>query len=69
MPAIVDTVREGVQRQIATVRSAATTPKGPFEVVDEVVRNARTTARSVLGTAGVRVPSFPTLRTMLGRNW
>lgn len=50
MGTIVDTLREGVQRQADTVRSFATTPMGPFAAIDEVVRNTRTTVKAIVGT-------------------
>lgn len=61
MPAIVDIVTTGVRSQVENVRALLTTPVGPFETVDKMIRQTRTTGRQVIQTAGVRVPAAPRL--------
>lgn len=64
MPAIIDVIMRGVQREAGNVMDFLTTPKGPFETVDAVVKDARLTAREALEQVGV---SVPTLRGLGGR--
>lgn len=52
---IADTLRAGVERQIATLKSAIRTPTGPFETVDAIVRNARSTVKAITRGAGAGI--------------
>ncbi|HDN18285.1 MAG TPA: hypothetical protein ENF41_04410 [Candidatus Bathyarchaeota archaeon] len=45
----VDIVIRGVSRQVDTVMDFLTTPKGVFETVDQIIRNARMTVKEVTG--------------------
>lgn len=53
---IVEIVKSGARNQANTLVSFLTTPVGPFETVDRMVKNARSTARQVFQQTGVRAP-------------
>jgi len=57
MAQVVDTVISGAKKVAEDVITFATTPMGPFEAVDKIVRDVRTTARSVVESFGFRVPA------------
>lgn len=52
----VDIVVRGAKQQVGNVIDFVTTPVGPFETVDKMVKNTRNTARSLLRQVGVRAP-------------
>jgi len=60
MSRAIDTLIRGVKQEGTIVRSFATTPKGPFETIDRMVRTARSTVRGTARAAGV-----PSLRGQL----
>lgn len=53
---VVDIVKTGARRQMNTVVNFATAPVGVFETVDKMVRQARSTAQSVVSQRGVSRP-------------
>jgi len=52
---VVDIVKSGAKRQVSTLRTVVRTPRGPFSTVDQVVRNARMTAKQIKNQAGYKV--------------
>jgi hypothetical protein len=56
--AILDTLMRGVREEINTLTSFATTPKGVFETVDEMIRVGRRTVRESIESVGLRIPEF-----------
>jgi len=56
MPGVVDVLIRGARREIQHVIDFATTPVGPFETVDKMVKTARQTVRDVASEVGVRIP-------------
>lgn len=46
---VVDSLKSGVKRQVNTLKKAVRYPVGPFETIDEIVRNTRSTIKSVTG--------------------
>lgn len=59
MPQVIEILKRGVTRQAENVRTFMTTPTGPFETLDKVVRNSRSTAREVVASVGVTIPAAP----------
>lgn len=58
---VVDIVKTGAKRQRSTLMNVVSRPSGPFSTVDQLVKNARTTAKQVTRQVGVGVPSIPKL--------
>lgn len=53
----VDVLIRGVKKEVNNIVSFFTTPKGPFETIDQLVKDARRTARELVETtAGGRTP-------------
>jgi len=50
---VIDVARKGVRSVANALVEFVTTPKGPFETVDEIVKTTRETARDVLKTVGL----------------
>jgi len=47
MNGVVETIRSGVEKQVRTIKKAITTPMGPFETIDELVRNTRSNIKQI----------------------
>jgi len=58
MSAIVEVVISGAKTVASDVIAFATTPMGPFEATDRIVRDVRSTGRQVVESVGLSVPSF-----------
>jgi len=58
MSEVVNVVVSGARKVAEDVVTFVTTPMGPFEAVDRVVRDVRNTGRQLLTTVGLRVPSM-----------
>jgi len=54
----VETVISGAKKVAEDVVSFVTTPMGPFEAVDKIVKDVRYTARNVVEAVGLRVPTL-----------
>jgi 3-hydroxyacyl-CoA dehydrogenase len=61
---VADVIIRGVKREIDNVVSFLTSPMGPFEALDRIVRDARSTVREVLQTVGVKAPSVAGMRLL-----
>lgn len=53
---VVDVVISGAKEELRNVTDFISTPSGPFETVDKVVKTARRTARRAASSAGVPLP-------------
>jgi len=54
----VETVISGAKKVAEDVVAFVTTPMGPFEAVDKIVKDVRYTARNVVEAVGLRVPTL-----------
>ena len=50
MSTIVDILARGIRREVENVKEFITTPKGVFQTADEIIVDARRTARELVQT-------------------
>lgn len=65
MGTVIDAALRGAKREVENVRAFLTTPMGPFEAIDKVVRDARSTGREIVETVGMRIPTLRGQRKLL----
>ncbi len=58
MSAVIDSLTSGARTIASDVVAFATSPMGPFEAIDRIVRDVRSTGRNVMSAVGVNVPSM-----------
>ena len=65
---VIDVLARGARQQVQQVVNLATTPRGPFAAIDQVVTSARSTVRNVGAEVGLRAPGLrgSRLRGQLG---
>jgi len=52
---VVNIVKAGARRQRSTLKNVVRRPVGPFSTVDQVVKNARMTAKQIKNQSGYKV--------------
>jgi len=50
MTAVMNVLSRGVRKEVENIREFITTPKGPFQTLDEMVVDARRTGRELVQT-------------------
>ena len=55
---VIDVLMRGARQQVQQVVNLATTPRGPFAAIDQMVTSARSTARNVGAEVGLRGPGL-----------
>jgi len=64
---VIDVLMRGARQQIQQVVNLATTPRGPFAAIDQIVTSARSTVRNVGAEVGLRGPGLRGNRLMSGQ--
>jgi len=55
---VVNVLKRGVQSEVQNIKRFVTTPTGPFETLDAMIRDARAAMREAARAIGIRKPSF-----------
>jgi len=64
---VIDVLMRGARQQVQQVVNLATTPRGPFAAIDQMVTSARSTVRNVGAEVGLRGPGLRGNRLMSGQ--